>query len=785
MDRTRNITNNLPPFFQFLWLFFMQPIKLYQILKSCGIEQPDAPIFNLWCYHESLCEIQRHYVIQLVKISLLTVPIVSFYGVIFLSNNIILSYSLNLNNIVLSVLIGILVGLLVGGLIGLLIGIVNGITASLISGILIGFLAILLEHKGILLLSGNPNSIIFIAIFMGGVWGFIDNIAFALSNGYLRGRSTILTTLLHTLWISGVFSLAITFHNYSVESNFQEIFIIFMKHYVAFFIPFSLIFTISYLRLPFYILESFWQTLIYYRQLLTGTESLHLSPVLYHNLSYFSYPYLVKHCLLSKESNPVILKKILETSVLTPGQKTNFQKILARLQVDEITKLIRTNKFKQLSELRGEWLSIPTQNISSPLLLIKEIGRYLQAANSVIFTYHRLQNLKDAEIILKQLETQLHQDNSPLGKMMNAQLATWRNWLELWREETEQVSRREVPNPFRSGEPLTPERGSEVFRGRTDLIMQIEGLLADPQQRLSIALLGPRRVGKTSLLYMLPSLLPHSICIFFDLQDNPIDKPTHFFQALSRRIHEQIPKDKNIKLPTLPINATIENAAEWLRELDHSLGNQQLLISIDEFERLESVFPGNQREFLQLMGIFRSIIQHRRNICLLLAGVAPFDELDSIWTDHFINVREVKIGFLSKKNALELLMRPVIGFPSQAISQEVAENVFERTAGQPLLLQFYGSRLVQSLNEQNRREATLKDIEKVEERALEEVTYYFRNLYQTTPQHLQPILEQLAYNKLVDLDRKDKAWLRRRLLIDENNQLVMPVFATWIREYFI
>ncbi|MEY3219145.1 MAG: hypothetical protein RIT27_502 [Pseudomonadota bacterium] len=779
MDRTRNLTNTLPNFATFSWLFFMQPVQLYQYLNHCGVEQPDAPIFNLWCYHDELCEIKRDYVLQLIKITLVVVPLLSFCGVVFFSKIIVIAHPLNFINIIF----GVLMGMLIGGLIGLLIGAVNGFTASSIAGILIGFFAVFYEYKQDIL--KNADAIIVITGFMGGIWGFIDNITFTLANGYIRERSNILTTLLHLVWIMGVFSGAIMFHEYFTYPDWKSLFERFSQLYAILFVPSSIMFVIMYLRIPLYLLESIWQTIIYYRQLFTGIETLHLSPILYHNLSYFSYPYLAKHCLLSKENNPIILKKVLDISVLTNGQKSNFQKILASLQIDEINYLIKTQNFKQLAELRGQWLSIPHQEVDSPLLIVKEFGRYLQAASHVVFAYHRLQNLKDAEIQLKKLETQLHRQHSPLGKMMNAQLATWKNWLETWRIETEQIVSKEVPNPFRAGEPLTPERGSEVFRGRTDLIMQIEGLLADTQQRLSIALLGPRRVGKTSLLYMLPSLIPHSICIFFDLQDNPIDKPTHFFQALSRRIKEQIPKDRKIKLPILPINATLENASEWLRELDHSLGDQQLLISIDEFERLESVFPGNQLEFLQLMGIFRSIVQHRRNICLLLAGVAPFDELDSIWTDHFINVREVKIGFLPKKNALELLMRPVIGFPSQAISETIAETIFERTAGQPLLLQFYGSRLVQILNEQNRREATLKDIEKVEDRALEEVTYYFRNLYQTTPKHLKPILEQLAYQKIVELERKDKYWLRRRLLINEHDQLTIPVFATWIREYLV
>ncbi len=50
-------------------------------------------------------------------------------------------------------------------------------------------------------------------------------------------------------------------------------------------------------------------------------------------------------------------------------------------------------------------------------------------------------------------------------------------------------------------------------------------LPADPTRGASIALLAPRRCGKTSVHKMLPALLPDAVRIFFDLQEHPVDTP--------------------------------------------------------------------------------------------------------------------------------------------------------------------------------------------------------------------------------------------------------------------
>ncbi len=145
---------------------------------------------------------------------------------------------------------------------------------------------------------------------------------------------------------------------------------------------------------------------------------------------------------------------------------------------------------------------------------------------------------------------------------------------------------------------------------------------------------------------MLPALLPDTICVFFDLQDNPTDSPTSFFRALAQQAREQAQRDRRLELPMLPDGPPFEAANQWLQQLETLQGTYRILLCVDEFERLEDLFPGDKRELLQLMGLFRATIQHRRRVRLLVSGVAPFDELGNLWSDHFINVREIRLGHL-------------------------------------------------------------------------------------------------------------------------------------------
>jgi hypothetical protein len=351
----------------------------------------------------------------------------------------------------------------------------------------------------------------------------------------------------------------------------------------------------------------------------------------------------------------------------------------------------------------------------------------------------------------------------------------------LMRAETDAAG--DLINPFRPGNSLDPEIGQEVFRGRDKDVGQIELLLGDPTQSGSIALLAPRRAGKSSLLKMLPTLLPDAVCIFFDLQDHPVDSPTGFFRALYETAKEQARRDHRFILPRFPEGSPFEAGAAWFRALDTLAEDRRILICIDEFERLETLFPGDKVDLLKLMGLFRATIQHRKKLRLLVSGAAPFDELGDLWNDHFINVQEVHLDLLDKPTSLDLLTCPIPGFPADAVPLEIAEAIYARTGGQPFLLQAYGSALISRINEGNRepRAATMDDLPSVEETVLSRWKPYFADTFKSAPPDAREALHALSAGKEPALSTKTRRWLERRCLLTTDDQLRIPVLGAWIR----
>jgi hypothetical protein len=534
-------------------------------------------------------------------------------------------------------------------------------------------------------------------------------------------------------------------------------------------------------QLPLYLIEAAIQAVLYGVQTQLQRFTLPLSPVLYHELIYFPLPFLADHIVLGAQTDPAIARSVLEAGSIAPGTRRAGEIALARLQARELETLARSGRFRDAMELNGEWL--PSIGVAPPLLLgFVDAARYLLAASEASIAYHRLDHVKRAEDKLRAIGSDLLVDRAPLGQALRETLRVWQDSASEIRRKAELAAQGELVNPFLAGPPLTPEQGRAVFRGREPLIAQIEALLADPRGSHSIALLGPRRCGKTSLLNMLPVMLPDTQCVFFDLQDNPASSAAAFFNALAGQAQVQARRDRRVTIPPLPDGPPIESAAVWFKSLEEGAGNNRVLIAIDEFERLEEIFGGDRRELVAIMGLFRATIQHRRKVRLLVSGVAPFDELGPIWDDHFINVREIRIGHLDQDVACGLLTQPAPEFPLGAIPPDVARAIFDRTGGQPYLLQLYGSILVSRLNDRKRRLATREDLPAVEDQVLTQARAYFSYTIKAAPAAARTVIEALARGETPNIDEHTRRWLERRCLITPEGQLRIPVLGAWVRE---
>ena len=515
---------------------------------------------------------------------------------------------------------------------------------------------------------------------------------------------------------------------------------------------------------------------------MTARRSLRWVPVLHHEVSYLPHPFLESHILAEADADPQLTRRVLDACSIAPGQRRTGRIVEARLRAREVKGLSDANDFQALAELRGFWLP-GIQGADGVLLGFSEAGRYLTAAQTAFNPHHQLKHLDGLAAQLNAIENQLRSNRNAFTQPFEEPLESLRRVGQAMRTAAEEKAAGLMPNPFHAGNPLSGEEGPELFRGRENAVRDIEEIFSDATCAASLQLLAPRRAGKTSLLKMLPRLLPDTVCVFFDLQAHPVASVAAFWNKLAEQALIQAKLYWRAELPRLPDGPPMEAAAEWLAKLDQLPNGRRVLIAIDEFERLQDLFPGSRLEFLQLMGLFRATIQHRRGVRLLVSGATPFDQLDGVWDDHFISARQIKLPFLDLPTTIGLLTQPAPGFPSDAIPDTVAHEVHRRTGGQPYLVQVFGSLLVSLLNDEKRRTSTVADVQAVEGRAIEWAESYFRDTYKSAPAFAHDALGGLACGKAVDLAPAARRWLTQRYLLTSGDRLAIPIFGAWVEHH--
>lgn len=736
----------LPGYWRFAWMFFMQPVTLHRWLKDCGIERPDISGWEFWKQRVGVEEGYRVYLWRLLFLFSVPMPLVvlaiDLTGVIlWLDAPWHKLMQIAANGVVFGaagfMAIGVKFGVATGVTTGAVLGIADSVENSLVIGLVIG-LAIGVAARvafGVAFgMAGRAEA---------GPWGQMSIMLIVLSMFGISGSSADTSLFL----AAGLSMLLIQF------------------------------------SLPFYPLEAVVQSLLYLAGGNRPERTLRFSPILFHDLSYLPHPFLAQHIVKAAAKAPELAKQVITAASIAPGQQDAARKALAELQAMELAEQARTGKFSDAAELHGRWLL--GQETANPLQRgFAETARFVLAAEGASSAHIRLQHLEAALNQLQNLDKRLTAEGTKLDMFLRDTLTVWRQELETRLQAAQSEAAQMIPNPYTAGNPLSPEMkwDPSVFRGREDTVRQVEALLANSHSAASIALIGPRRCGKTSLLNMLPTMLPDTLVVVFDLQDNPVSTPQAFYQALARRAWQQALRERRLELPKLQEGPPIEALGQWLEALENFAAAKRILICIDEFERLEHLFPGEPRELLQFMGLMRATIQHRRRVRLLVSGAAPSDEMGRLWNDHFINLREIRIGFLDEPTSVALLTKPVEEFPSGVITPELALEVFRRSGGQPYLTQLFGWLLVDRLNVAERRAATLEDLAPVEEKVLGEANGYFSNIWDDATPAERDVLVALAENRPCEIDESCRRRLARRLLIGKDGNLAVPVFGHWLRE---
>ena len=712
-------SGGLPGSWRFVWLFFMQPITLHRLLKSLEVD-PRVSLWKLLRRPRSTSE--NWWLKRLAQVILLGSP---GFGIAIALITLAAGFPVSWPLVPILAGLGVVSAVAFGGLGGLSYGTAFGAAVGAGSGTA-GAVAIGVAHR---MGAGEAAYVVLVAVASALPSAVASDVSFGVVHGGAGGWLAVLGAPLRLLVLAA--------------------------------------------EIPLQAFARYWNAI-------TGRKTLHWAPVLYHELSYIPHLFLQDHLLAEADADPALARRVLDACSIAPGQRRIGRKVENQLRAREIKALAKQNDFAALQELRGMWL--PGMQGADPLLLgFSEAGRYLAAAAAAFSAHHRLKHLRGFDAQINAIENQIRSKRDVFTQPFEEPLRELRDIGRQMRVEAEKAAAGLIPNPFRAGDPLSDEVGPELFRGRETAVRDIEETLSDPSLSASLQLLAPRRAGKTSLLKMLPRMMPDAVCVFFDLQAHPVASVGAFWNKLAEQAIIQAKLERRIDLPKLPEGPPMEAAAVWLGMLDKLPNAQRVLIAIDEFERLEDLFPGSRHEFLQLMGLFRATIQHRRGVRLLASGAAPFDQLHGVWNDHFISVRQIKLPFLDQADSVGLLTQPAPEFPVGAIPEDVAQEVYRQTAGQPFLLQVYGSLLVSRLNEEKRKTATLDDVKEVGVRAVEWAGPFFQDTYKSAPAAVQAMLGNLALGKPVDVTPSARRWLTQRYLVTDDDGLAIPLFAAWIQ----
>ncbi|NPV76680.1 MAG: AAA family ATPase [Anaerolineae bacterium] len=495
--------------------------------------------------------------------------------------------------------------------------------------------------------------------------------------------------------------------------------------------------------------RNYWRPLIFYPFFLLWNRLLYLYD--YHNLphgrSLFKYhaafwiemqylPWLEldAHLLLLAEHRPVEAQSFMR--ILASGrQRWATQIVQLELAARRLEKCQTITQISQ--EHTTRWLGELPGFASDLLNNLAQISQDIFTALKQNSAYHKRLALGLAQERLQMIERDLMLSNAPYAVRFSPIVVQWEKTVKDFLENLAELVVQDKPlqNPYICGTPITPEQ--HIFVGRADIIARIERLLLEPASP-PLLIYGQRRMGKTSLLLNLGRILPSSfIPMFVDCQGlSGVESYAFLLLGLARQMTRTALKQRNLNLPTP--DEMMQAAGDpfssfqlWLDEIERILSerNAKALIMFDEFEALDSILRNRAMQPEPFFSLLRNLTQHRQRFRVLFAGSHTLDEW-AHWSAYLVNAQVIKISYLERSEALQLIEKPVPQFPL-TYHPCASQSILALTSAHPHLIQQICFELVEYKNEQPPGSQMLvqeDDVEQTVPRALKSGSMFFMDI---------------------------------------------------------
>jgi hypothetical protein len=370
------------------------------------------------------------------------------------------------------------------------------------------------------------------------------------------------------------------------------------------------------------------------------------------------------------------------------------------------------HRFDDLAALGGDesFLTATQPPVGDPLAQraswpsLARLQRAAQEAHTVQMSVSRVvrsQALNRALAEVNEVLTGIEQIPRAERELVRAIATTWRDLLLNTTAEVGQATPTQpVRNPYIIGDPVPGNR----LVGRDDVLRWLEELWYGSANPPSVVIFGHRRMGKTSILRNLDGRLGSRVHVAYvnllllgDLRNGAVD----LFVKLADSIADTL---QHRQLPAPPIDdAAFEQRPElaferYLKQVGAMLGQQRLIIALDEFEQLEEWIT-NDRLPTDILKTLRGSIQMDERIAFAFAGLHTLEEMSSdYFQPFFASVTPVKVSFLSRGAVDQVLANPPDPEFALDYEREALDDIYALTNGQPYLVQLIGHRLVSRFN---------------------------------------------------------------------------------------
>jgi len=370
-----------------------------------------------------------------------------------------------------------------------------------------------------------------------------------------------------------------------------------------------------------------------------------------------------------------------------------------------------------------------------------------------------------------------------------------------------------LKNPYTFGVPV---RGEGNFFGREEELQLIFDTLENvPRgQKQDMVVLGPRRIGKSSLLYRLVDLLTPSkdfVPVYVDIQNIKPRKTRLLFLKILQKIKEgyeqknlvgELPSFSTLESERIPGDLEFFALDEDLSRLNNTIATRNLPRLVLMFDEVELLVEFGGQDTLDW---FRSLIQNLLYTIFIVAGSERLYSLTQDYGSPFYNIfKTIELRSLTTDAARKLITVPAATVGLEISSSDI-NKILEYAGNNPYFIQGICHYLVESLNQKHQYRAYSEDVNQVIQKAADDFSAQFNYIWggisqvqrtvlyllakRMNPQTIDALMADLPqFEDLVQSRHEEQKifedLVEQQILKIENGiyySFIIPLFANWIR----